>query len=1434
MINRRKLCVGGSGEAGFSSGSATGDSSYDSGAGSVSSAPGVSTYSGGSSDPNASAAYVGTLASGGYAGGYNPSGTASPGVGGSGGGGAPVNSYFTGENSPAGREAAAAANNPLGAVAGRSTSVQVGGQVTAISQNADTRLSTTAANIQAATGRNLIDVNIRTPYVSYGGNAPVVAPVSQIQSNLAYYVPISQLGGPETQARILSSGMNPGQVLAQQMAEATARGDYRGAKYYQNELDKYGMTVYSFEAAEHQRGIQAGIPTGPNRYEYAGDLAIGLLKGVEGKGGFQYATPVNLSVLNLPGGMGLQGAAWERAMGRPAPSIEAFYPAINKLAAVMATGQTGPYNEQNLKSTAYVPGYEPYTLSLPEQQAIGLQAATTVNSLGIGWNINPSLAIGRVISTESERAAGFGVPFKAIGISQEPLSARAIAPGVVLGGEMTLMGKSIPTGTQLAPVPQTPSEIIIGFIPRGIALFAPPGAGIALGLSAEEKLTGKNPLKQVTLDIRDLISPPESEKSLISPQKYNEDVAAYNARASAFETANVAYENQVKLFEAGGSKDVTQYTSLLGQQAALKQQYDALNREQQLLNEQSFNVGIPKSPLERVGDIWDSLNKAVAPYTTDVFGIGAISSRLAAEPSLGTIPRAGFGLTGYVFQHPLDIALFFGIGEGYGVVRGAALAGTAAAGTSTASPVFASAARTAPSVLRVLETGALVTSVASLGSNVAAAPTPEAQGEEIGKFLSGSIGFGAGFAAATGYTPSIRVPSGRGLSDTIFEVRQNLAGIQRLPPESGLSFYTEGSAPTSVGLVPRGLAPASTMPPTAGTGVLVFSGVGATTAAQAMPAREIIDLQLAEISRNIVIGNPEQAFVFNANTGKLIASNVGKAEMGYIPGVGFWNNLLKTPVEQYHTHTTGDMLRDIPPSGADIIPSGFSGLQGVVSKYGVTRYEIRPDITPAWEFYKPTTALDYKAMYENLKYNFDVLAGGAKSSNPSEIVDYFRNLDEYISDKGLQTKYGVFNPVRSIEFIDIETLRKGVPTGPRGTGPGSTSLAVRPGPPISTGPVMPQTPGFGYPMLEFKPVTWVSDLDFGGGNILAKFRADDRLLRAVESAQRIGQPDYLAENLRLTGGTSDILARFRADDQLLRAIQSEQRAGGTDILAGNLRLYYGGEVPNTLARFRADDRLLRAVESAQRAGQRDYLKAALEFGPAVEKAPSRQFAYKPATRQEFSIPTEEEFFSGRVVPVVAPSFKGTAIGAYRTSGLPSLTRETSRMPSPRFEPEPSPFPVPIPRFEPEPSPFPVIVIPPSPRREYEPMPVPIPPPVLIGRTSREPSPIPIPSPVPGIRFAPEPIPDLTPRPRDLPGFEPVPGPRTTPKPTPGPGIPTFPEPPAIPFPLLSLGGFSSSGYGSGKRFKKFTEYLSFGIPLQRSTMRSSGRSKPRTKSKRKK
>lgn len=555
-----------------------------------------------------------------------------------------------------------------------------------------------------------------------------------------------------------------------------------------------------------------------------------------------------------------------------------------------------------------------------------------------------------------------------------------------------------------------------------------PGAGIALGLSAEEKLTGKNPLKQVTLDIRDLISPPESEKSLISPQKYNEDVAAYNARASAFETANVAYENQVKLFEAGGSKDVTQYTSLLGQQAALKQQYDALNREQQLLNEQSFNVGIPKSPLERVGDIWDSLNKAVAPYTTDVFGIGATSARLASTPSLGTIPRAGFGLTGYVFQHPLDIALFFGIGEGYGVVRGAALAGTAAAGTSTASPVFASAARTAPSVLRVLETGALVTSVASLGSTVAAAPTPEAQGEEIGKFLSGSIGFGAGFAAASGYTPSIRVPSGRGLSDTIFEVRQNLAGIQRLPPESGLSFYTEGSAPTSVGLVPRGLAPASTMPPTAGTGVLVFSGVGATTAAQAMPAREIIDLQLAEISRNIVIGNPEQAFVFNANTGKLIASNVGKAEMGYIPGVGFWNNLLKTPVEQYHTHTTGDMLRDIPPSGADIIPSGFSGLQGVVSKYGVTRYEIRPDITPAWEFYKPTTALDYKAMYENLKYNFDVLAGGAKSSNPSEIVDYFRNLDEYISDKGLQTKYGVFNPVRSIEFIDIETLRKGIPS----------------------------------------------------------------------------------------------------------------------------------------------------------------------------------------------------------------------------------------------------------------------------------------------------------------------------------------------------------------------------------------------------------------------
>ena len=72
--------VGGSGEAGYSSGSATGDSSYDSGGGSVSTAPGVSTYGGSGSNAgssNNSQAYTGTnsaSAGGGYADGYSGQG----------------------------------------------------------------------------------------------------------------------------------------------------------------------------------------------------------------------------------------------------------------------------------------------------------------------------------------------------------------------------------------------------------------------------------------------------------------------------------------------------------------------------------------------------------------------------------------------------------------------------------------------------------------------------------------------------------------------------------------------------------------------------------------------------------------------------------------------------------------------------------------------------------------------------------------------------------------------------------------------------------------------------------------------------------------------------------------------------------------------------------------------------------------------------------------------------------------------------------------------------------------------------------------------------------------------------------------------------------------------------------------------------------------
>jgi len=80
-FDRFKLCVGGSGEAGYSSGGSEPDASYDSGdPGSESTAPGVSTYTGSDVNPgqsNVSQAYTGVLsaaAGGGYAGGYTGAG----------------------------------------------------------------------------------------------------------------------------------------------------------------------------------------------------------------------------------------------------------------------------------------------------------------------------------------------------------------------------------------------------------------------------------------------------------------------------------------------------------------------------------------------------------------------------------------------------------------------------------------------------------------------------------------------------------------------------------------------------------------------------------------------------------------------------------------------------------------------------------------------------------------------------------------------------------------------------------------------------------------------------------------------------------------------------------------------------------------------------------------------------------------------------------------------------------------------------------------------------------------------------------------------------------------------------------------------------------------------------------------------------------------
>lgn len=473
-----KLCVGGSGDAGFSSGGAAADPGYSSDSGSVSSNPGVST----SLEAQAAAQAAANEAAGYGAFWSNPA------------------------NTPAGRELAAIGNTQANP-------------------------SNPSNSDGGANPYNPLTEPARyTNYQNLNPNATIMsqkAAMAQIEPTRPGYIPQMDLGDRATQ-ELMRGGYTASQSLLLQMEQAKNTPTLTDDRYFANEYQKSVQNIVELSANEHYRGIASGLPTGPNPYEYSGDLALGLLKGVQGKSGAQVTTPVNLDVL---GGSryGAQNISWDAAIRGEAPNYTELRYGTDVLARAMAERTMGPYGELRSFSSAYG------VLPLDIQQMIGFKAGMSAQRAGIGWDIDVyTLQAPGLGSIMGAPIVSIGQP---IGKSTPMQQGQEIAPQPIQFG-----ASIIPGGFGLGFGVQAANEGV-----NDIADYSTPmsiESGMNYGLIQKPfqsggKSDGNNPFDLSVETIR-----PASGNGVSMPSPHQGEVVIWNTLVNMWETKSILPQSQ--------------------------------------------------------------------------------------------------------------------------------------------------------------------------------------------------------------------------------------------------------------------------------------------------------------------------------------------------------------------------------------------------------------------------------------------------------------------------------------------------------------------------------------------------------------------------------------------------------------------------------------------------------------------------------------------------------------------------------------------------------------------------------------------------------------------------------------------------------------------------------------------------------------------------
>jgi hypothetical protein len=286
---------------------------------------------------------------------------------------------------------------------------------------------------------------------------------------------------------------------------------------------------------------------------------------------------------------------------------------------------------------------------------------------------------------------------------------------------------------------------------NAFAMFPP--AAIAADVAITGLFGGKKsdlPFYETTKSVSDFLAPPSTVRS-----DYEKSLGDYQKDVAAFTGWQKDYDARVADFEKTKSpatyqSDLVKYGQLQAEYSAMDATYKSLLSREGTLKQQASAASQEKTIFDKLGAVWESVNKDTAVYTSDVTGMGRYIGAVKVDESTATGKVLSFGKQFYAeqTQYPVELALTYGAGKALTIGESALKHGVASAAMSN-KPVIGGAGRWLSGVgvedtvkIAKVTLGGII--VADATKNIIEQPTFELKGGAAGRTVLQFAGFGAG------------------------------------------------------------------------------------------------------------------------------------------------------------------------------------------------------------------------------------------------------------------------------------------------------------------------------------------------------------------------------------------------------------------------------------------------------------------------------------------------------------------------------------------------------------------------------------------------------------------------------------------------------------------------------------------------------------------